>query len=326
MDHLKTFDGDTIIINGELPSEWKLISSQLFTNVSSNFREHISNNKFVPRILLATSGCIGAGLDSSEVVLVMRDGFPTSMIDFVQEMGRCGRSRATNNEVNRSIHNCFHLIVSLQSLTYLIERIFAPNTLSITDLEMREKVISVSESNHLQLQNLIDVVGFMFNSSKCWHTRLEELCAEENIPSINHEHRANQLCGNRCPWCSNNLSLFIKPINKQGVIQFLVYIYIENNYNNITPMMLCHHLKIFPKVGISLYGRRVDTPPAIVFLNSTILQLIGSKILKTEIHYNEETKELNTILRLNYIFDDEMQYGQLAYTIESYWVGFKFIR
>ena len=172
LDEPESFDGDTIIINGELPSEWKLISSQLFTNESSNFREHISNNKFVPRILLATSGCIGAGLDSSEVVLVMRDGFPTSMIDFVQEMGRCGRSRATNNEVNRSIHNCFHLIVSLQSLTYLIERIFAPNTLSKNNLEMREKVISVSESNNLQLQNLIDVVGFIFNSYKCWHNTL----------------------------------------------------------------------------------------------------------------------------------------------------------
>ena len=78
-------------------------------------------------------------------------------------------------------------------------------------------------------------------------------------------------------------------------------------------------------MGQKIYGRRVDTPPAIVFLNSTIMQLIGSKLLKAEVHHNEDNNELNTILRLNYIFDDEMEYGHLAYTIPSYWKGFKLI-
>ena len=325
LDEPESFDGDTMIINGELPSEWKLVSSQLFTSKGSDLIQKIANNEFVPRILLATSGCIGAGLDSSEVVLVMRDGFPTSMIDFVQEMGRCGRSIAPDNEHNTSIHDCFHIIISLQSLTYLIEHIYAPTTLSKTDLEMRETVISVSDSNSLQLQNLIDVVAFIFNSNKCWHHELEELCAQKLIESNNNEHPDNQGCGNSCPWCTNNLALFIKPINKLGVIQFLVYIFIENNFNNITPMMLCNYLKIYPNVGKKIYGRRVDTPPAIVFLNSTIMQLIGSKLLKTEVHCNEDNNELNTILRLNYIFDGEMEYGRLAYTIQSYWKGFKFI-
>lgn len=90
-------------------------------------------------------------------------------------------------------------------------------------------------------------------------------------------------------------------------------------------MMLCNYLKVYPYVGKAIYGRRVDSAPPIVFLNSTILQLIGSKILKTEVHCNEQTNKLVTILRLNYIFDNEMEYGRLAYTIPSFWNGFKII-
>ena len=100
LDDPDSLDGDTIIINGELPSEWKLISSQLFTNKRYNLDEQMANNLFTPRILIATSGCIGAGLDCSDVVLVMRDGFPTSMIDFVQEMRCCGRSTDGNEGDN----------------------------------------------------------------------------------------------------------------------------------------------------------------------------------------------------------------------------------
>ena len=74
-----------------------------------------------------------------------------------------------------------------------------------------------------------------------------------------------------------------------------------------------------------LYGRRVDTPPYPVYLNSTILQLIGSNILKLEVCTLEESKLPSTILRLNYIFDNDNGFGQLAYNIDSYWSGFKFI-
>ena len=81
-------------------------------------------------MLIATSGCIGAGLDCSDVVLVLRDGFLTSMIDLIQEMGCCGRSRPTNNDNIIGIHDCFHLIISLPSITYLIEGIYASTLLS----------------------------------------------------------------------------------------------------------------------------------------------------------------------------------------------------
>ena len=92
-------EGDTIIINGDLESEWKLFSSQKFTEITNNPQEHILNNIYYPRILVATSGRIGAGLNSSSVYCVIRDGFPSSILDLIQEMGRCRHSHNTNSNI-----------------------------------------------------------------------------------------------------------------------------------------------------------------------------------------------------------------------------------
>jgi hypothetical protein len=324
LDSPDSLEGDTLIINGELPSEWKLISSQLFTNEVTNTSEKMLNNEYVPRILLATSGCIGAGLDSKYVVLVLRDGFPTSMVDLIQEMGRCGRSRNESTANNISIMDSFHLIVSLPSFTYLIERIFEDCKLPTDDIETRNTVISVDNCNKFQLDNIVEVVSFVFNSTRCWHITIEQKCENRNMAN-SEERMIHQPCGNRCPWCCNKIELYIKPIKKRGIIEFLVHVFIEKNLHNVTPKMLCNQLKSYPNVGSAIYGRRVTTPPVIVFLNSTILQLIGSKILKVEVNRHEESNKVITTLRLNYIFDDDNEFGRLAYTIDTYWSGFQFI-
>jgi hypothetical protein len=40
--------------------------------------------------MVAMSGCIGAGLDSPDVTVVVRDGFPSSLLDLIQEMDHYG--------------------------------------------------------------------------------------------------------------------------------------------------------------------------------------------------------------------------------------------
>ena len=198
LDNHDSIEGDTIIINGELPSEWKFISSELFTKECSNLKEKIKNNEFVPRIILATSGCIGAGLDCSDVVVVMRDGFPTSMVDLIQEMGHCSRSRKEIRQSLTSLSDSFHLILSMSSLTFLIKCIFIDMTLSPIEMSLRESVISTDNSNALQIQNLLDVVLFIFNSVQCWHISLEQLCAYKEFLSVN-ESIVIHPCDNFCP-------------------------------------------------------------------------------------------------------------------------------
>ena len=56
--------GDVLIIHGDMKKEVKFISAERFTKIITNPQELIDSNKFYPRILLATAGSIGAGLDS----------------------------------------------------------------------------------------------------------------------------------------------------------------------------------------------------------------------------------------------------------------------
>ena len=89
--------------------------------------------------------------------------------------------------------------------------------------------------------------------------------------------------------------------------------------------MLCDYLKVFPNVGVSIYGCRVSAPPPVFAINSSAFQLIKSKILKVEVSHNENNEDLITLLLLNCIFECDMMFGQLACTMCSYWVGFHFV-
>jgi hypothetical protein len=71
--------------------------------------------KFTPRVLLGTSGCIGTGLDSSDVHLMLRLGLPTNLLHLVQEMGRCGRSSNSNSDDDSTTtSNFYHVMFTLQ--------------------------------------------------------------------------------------------------------------------------------------------------------------------------------------------------------------------
>ena len=59
------FKGDTILIKGDLQSEMKQVNAESFTQEIHNPNKLIENIEFCPRVLLATSSCICAGLDCS---------------------------------------------------------------------------------------------------------------------------------------------------------------------------------------------------------------------------------------------------------------------
>jgi len=63
----------------------------MFTKIVDNAEELVNSNSFYPRILMATAESIGAGLDSVDVYSVVRVEFSTSILEMVQEMGRCDR-------------------------------------------------------------------------------------------------------------------------------------------------------------------------------------------------------------------------------------------
>ena len=93
---------------------------------------------------------------------------------------------------------------------------FIDTTLSTNELEMRESVISTEESNKSELDNLIEVVSFIFNSRQCWHYSLEQLCTKVDA-SDNTQASQCLPCDHSCPHCSNTLDQFMRPASKRGL-------------------------------------------------------------------------------------------------------------
>ena len=71
----------------------KFLFGVKFTPRKKNPQERLNNNKFFPQIIIATASCIGNSLDFDDVYHVLHVGFPSSILDAIQEMGRCRRNR-----------------------------------------------------------------------------------------------------------------------------------------------------------------------------------------------------------------------------------------
>ena len=151
------FEGDTIMINGDMESEVKLMSATTFTSNPSNPCENIDTDIFYPRVLIATSSCIGAGLDSSSVYSVVRIGFPTSLLDLIQEMGRCGRNRI--NDGTNPTDN-YYLFLSLRDFIYLNERLYESN--DDESINNNARVINYEVQRQLQRNNLLKVLHVIY--------------------------------------------------------------------------------------------------------------------------------------------------------------------
>ena len=109
--------------------------------------------------MLSTAGSIGAGLDSPDVYAVCRCGFPTSIFDMAQELGRAGRGRANGN--GRVTDN-FHLFLSLDDYIYLNTRLFLPQPTVpsiITPLLSAQEEITLQQNNLLSILKLIVLKG-----------------------------------------------------------------------------------------------------------------------------------------------------------------------
>jgi superfamily II DNA helicase RecQ len=274
-----SFEGDTIMINGDMESEVKLLSATTFTADIRNPQHLIDNNKFYPRVLIATSSCIGAGLDSSSVFSVIRVGFPTSVLDMIQEMGRCGRSRHGDGT---NPTDDFYLFLSLQDFIYLNERLY--DTIEDDVRNDSARVIDYESQRLLQRRNLLKVVSLIYLNTNCWHTMLEtEAGSPLEPPSTN-----SNTCNKACPCCLLQMKEYIMPVSKIGLSRFLAHTFINSSGIDLSPMNIVKLLHDFPNVGQVVYSRpRSVTAPENKYLQSTILQLIASGLIQLKLSDSE---------------------------------------
>ena len=109
---------------------------------------NIPLHSFNPRFLIGTPGCIGAGLDCDQVHLVCRVGMPNSILDFIQEMGRCGRNRGPPSLSNTISSDWYSLSINLKDYVYLIERIFITN-----DKNQTQNTLNTQKQHNLSQQS-----------------------------------------------------------------------------------------------------------------------------------------------------------------------------
>ena len=72
-------------------------------------------------------------------------GIPTSIINFIQEMGRCGRIANSDNELTE---NACHLMFNLKEFVHLNERLFYEDSSDESDeLEMNSNIMSKDDES-----------------------------------------------------------------------------------------------------------------------------------------------------------------------------------
>jgi hypothetical protein len=79
-----------VIVHGELFREQKFHNIETFCMQDDLSTVDVATGKtilFVPRILFSTTDIAGAGLDNLDIHSVHRDGYPSSLLDFIQEGG-----------------------------------------------------------------------------------------------------------------------------------------------------------------------------------------------------------------------------------------------
>jgi superfamily II DNA helicase RecQ len=322
LDSNPSIDGDTIVINGDLEAEWKFVSSRKFTTKVANPKKMIDDNKYFPRILIATSGCIGAGLDCSDVYSVIRDGMPTSVLNFVQEMGRCGRGRVVSADSNYFSDN-YTVIVSLSSVVYLFERIYTKSSYTDKEKESIEEIMKLESIQKYELNKILSVLKLLFLKVGCWHKYLESSLAIDDTNQIqNHEdidsHSSPMTCANGCPSCIGSGTLpHAMPISKQGIIEFLIDTFISSRSSDIRPIDVVRRLKEYPNVSTNVYGLKRSTPPQSKFLEVTVMQLLASKLIDLYFDTNNNddaiayvklgvinSNEVNGTTTISYMIDD----------------------
>ena len=267
-----------------METELKMSYTTAFTNTNLDVALPNTNNMLQPRILIGTTGCIGAGLDCKDVHYILRMGTPSSIIGLIQEMGRCGRN-VHSTESNTTIKNSIDIVFNIKDYIYLYERCYHIDSddsiESLQDCEQKNKFI------YVEIKNLRQIGSMMFLESGCWHVNMEQYST--NIDNVNYVYNP---CLSHCPYCTKQIESIIKTVSRIGVCVFLVQTMI-NTDKKFTPIDLGDELYKYPNAGRNIYNRpHAIQPQKKADCYMTIIQLILVGIIKLKIEVGNNPKAI----------------------------------
>ena len=144
--------------------------------------------------LIMVPGCIGAGLDWNSIQVVRKIKLPSSIINFIQEMGRCVRQSLVHHDQ----FNSFTVVFALNDYVYMMERLFIPTHQDITDTE---HIISIENEQSVAIICLNILCQVMFLEYGCWHVCLE---LHSSNPFMRNAYDNIEPCLSKCPHCDGS--------------------------------------------------------------------------------------------------------------------------
>ena len=247
--------GTTALVIGSEDTVRKQLCTVQFTSSFSN--EEIEDpTVFTPRILIGTSGCIGAGIDCDDISLVARLGMPTSLMHLIQEMGRCGRNASGEYE---NTLNCYHVIFTLKDFFYLNERLFYEEKCDdeteetsdgVIQTDDNEDTISIEKHREMMQKSLHRCAQLMTLNIGCWHEHLENECGcPQDIVRNELNDEVVIGCDGKCPRCDGSMQMMMQPVLRNGFTMFLIDAFGDNYNGKVTPIMLSRQLFEFEMLG-----------------------------------------------------------------------------
>jgi hypothetical protein len=260
----KEFALDVLTVNGDLYREQKFHNTEVFVGDSIIFETGGETFEYNPQLLVATSGAANAGIDSKLVRFVIRDGFPPTLQDLIQEMGRCARwENAT------SMTDSFMLVISTNSFFSLLFRIYivpilekekreqsstggdtalpsSPMISTIIETEnnsfLRSVTIDEASLQARQFKNVIEVLRVVcLHPGRCIHMKLEyfqlnpfrsqDTASSTQQPTFEQSMSCVLPCGNACWQCniSEHMLSLNKPIRLIGLRVALIDLMIHRS-------------------------------------------------------------------------------------------------
>lgn len=251
---------------------------------------HEDGSVTLPRIsiLTATSAAI-CGISSNYLTNAKHKGFPFTMYDVVQEMGRVNHTQTQPN-CSFEVHCSFTCLIT----TYV-------RIMSGKDASERTRMV----------HNLREVVAFLLTPTCCYHSFIETY--------FEWNQEAKQPCGNMCSWCIGETNNFTGKVNRIHIQSVVTTLMMTNS--NVTVQMLKD--SIWDARGRIFHSQ--SQPQKKSPVHALCLQLFAKGIINLGV---TNTSKIGTETIMNKdvcitlaVGSDSEGITQPAYIIDNYWNG-----
>jgi superfamily II DNA helicase RecQ len=248
------------------------------------------------RVLLATAAA-NCGISSTFSLLAVRYGFPPTLIDLLQEMGRVCRGPRVPGDLQDRYHLYMNCNLFL-SLLLLIKQ--EPNV----------------KERSTQLTDLYEVLRFLLLPTRCYHVSLEEHFEDPNV-AMNREP-----CYTKCSYCRGEHTQVTTTFRRESLISLL-----STKLFILGPVPFAQIIKFLGE-----NKTKVFTTPAYKLsqgvVHALVLQLLAAGIIT--VIARDETKEGTARLTfsdfmVNWAIVEANEESSLAHTDCSLWTAFNCI-